>query len=115
MKQSLLILLAFILLIAAGCGGGTAGSQTDQAANANSQRPADGYYKGDGTVTKINNELGSVEIDHGEIAGLMPPMKMEFSVTDKAMLEGLSVGETVTFMIEYRQGAEKIASIEKSK
>ncbi len=40
-------------------------------------------YDGKGTVTKINLELVSVELDHEEIKGLMTKMTMEFYVKEK--------------------------------
>ena len=36
--------------------------------------PKNGDYPGKGKITKINNELGSVEMDHEVIVGVMPPM-----------------------------------------
>ena len=64
-------------------------------------------------MTKINNDLGSIEIDHENIPDLMPAMKMEFSVKDKAMLKPIAVGDTVTFTIDYREGTEIIIAIGK--
>jgi Cu(I)/Ag(I) efflux system protein CusF len=75
--------------------------------------PKDGSYGGTGTVTKINNEPGSVEIDHEEIKGLMPAMKMEFNVKDKALLKGLAVGDKIDFVIEYKNPQEIIVGIKK--
>jgi Cu(I)/Ag(I) efflux system protein CusF len=77
--------------------------------------PKDGNYNGKGTVTKINNELGSIELDHGEIPGVMPPMIMEFFVKDKAILEGLAVGDNVDFVLEYKHPAETVVSVTKIK
>lgn len=70
---------------------------------------------GRGKVTKINLEIGSVELDHEEIPGLMSAMIMEFSVTKKSELEVLKVGDTVDFVLEDNAGVEKIISINKSK
>ncbi len=64
-------------------------------------------------VTKINLELGSVELDHEEIKGLMPPMIMEFYVAEKKEIEVLKVGDKVEFVIESNRGQEKIISIKK--
>lgn len=77
--------------------------------------PKNGDYPGKGKITKITNEPGSVELDHKEIVGVMPPMLMEFYVTDKAMLKGLSVGDDVNFMLRYKDGQETISKIEKAK
>lgn len=72
-------------------------------------------FNGKGTVTKINLELVSVEIDHEEIKGLMPKMIMEFFVKEKAELEVLKIGDRVDFVLEDKAGQEKIISIKKAK
>lgn len=73
-----------------------------------------GDYNGKGVVTKIDLDLGSVEIDHEDIPGLMPPMRMEFYVSDKKMLDGLKLGETVDFVLRYKDGSETVVKITKS-
>ncbi len=73
----------------------------------------DGDYLGKGKVTKINNEIGSVEMDHDDIPGLMPAMRMEFYVADKAMLNGLAVGDSVDFIL-YKKGTETITKLTKT-
>lgn len=78
-------------------------------------QPKDGDYPGKGKVTKINNELGSVELDHEEIVGVMPRMIMEFYVSDKAMLKGLSVGDQVDFVLRHKGSSETIVKISKVK
>lgn len=75
----------------------------------------DGNYPGKGTVTKIDLNMGSVDLNHENIEGLMPAMQMGFYVTDKALLKGLTVGEKVDFVIEYKGGRETINSIQKAK
>ncbi len=75
----------------------------------------DGTYKGHGKVTRVSNDLGSIEIEHDDIPGLMPAMKMEFHVQDKAMLNGIFANDEVNFVIEYKQGQEKITSLTKVK
>ena len=80
-----------------------------------STQPKDGDYPGRGKVTKINMELGSVELDHEEIVGVMPPMIMEFYVKDKSLLNGLAVGDNVEFVLEYKHPSETIVGIKKKK
>ncbi|MGC2236570.1 MAG: copper-binding protein [Pyrinomonadaceae bacterium] len=80
-----------------------------------SSMPQNKNYDGKGVVTKINLELVSVELDHEEIKGLMPKMKMEFYATKKDELEKLKIGDTVDFVVEYKDGQEKIISIKKAK
>ncbi len=76
--------------------------------------PKDGNYDGKGTVTKINNDGGSIEINHEEMKDLMPAMQMEFFVKDKAILKGLAVGDKVDFVVEYKHPTEIIVSIKKA-
>lgn len=70
-------------------------------------------YPGKGKVTKINMEMGSVEMDHEEIVGVMPPMRMEFYVSDKKLLEGIKVGDAIDFTLRYKDGTETIVAIGK--
>lgn len=70
-------------------------------------------FNGRGVVTKINRELGSVELDHEKIEGAMPAMIMEFYVKEKSELEVLKVGDKVEFVLEENFGQEKIISIKK--
>ena len=73
----------------------------------------DGDYPGKGKVTKLSTM--SVELDHEDIPGLMPAMKMEFYVSDKALLTGIAVGDKVAFTILYKGGTETITKIGKTK
>ena len=45
-------------------------------------------------------KIGSVELNHKDIPGIMPAMIMEFYVKDKKMLKGLKVGDKVSFTLE---------------
>lgn len=71
------------------------------------------YYSSTGVVTKINMDLGSVELNHQDIPGLMPAMIMEFYVKDKQMLVPLKVGDKVSFTIEEKDHTEVISAIKK--
>ena len=52
----------------------------------------------DAEVRKVDMGRGRVTLKHGEIKSLdMPPMTMVFTVKDKAMLEGIKVGDKVRF------------------
>lgn len=93
----------------------TTGPLTAPSAAPTTKPPKDGDYPGKGKVTKINNDLGSVELDHEEITGLMPRMIMEFYVSDKAMLKGLAVGDQVDFVVRHKGGTETIVKISRAK
>jgi len=88
-------------------------AQSSGTPEAASKQPKDGNYPGEGKVTKINMDLGSVELDHKEIVGVMPPMIMEFYVKDKSILKGLAVGDQVNFVLEYKHPSETIVEIKK--
>ena len=64
-----------------------------------------------GIVTKINKTIGSVELNHKDIPGIMPAMIMEFYIKDKRMLTGLKVGDKVSFTLEAKN--EVIIAIKK--
>lgn len=57
---------------------------------------------GEGEVLDINRDDGAILIQHGEIPNMMGPMTMEFSVDNKSLLEGINVGDRVTFSVEAR-------------
>ncbi len=72
-------------------------------------------YPGRGKITKINMELGTGEMDHEEIVGVMAPMRMEFFVSDKKLLDGLDIGDQIDFTLRYKDGSEIIVGITQAK
>src|SRR5690349_10529259 len=70
-------------------------------------------YPGVGTVKAINPKAPSIEIDHGDIEGLMPAMQMEFEVSDASLLNGLQVNDRIDFTIEDRTGIMRVTAIKK--
>jgi len=93
--------------------------QTQTPVASPSQKAEPKTYHGQGVVTKIvlenpyDKTLSSVELDHGEIVGLMPPMRMEFYVKQKSLLKGLKVGDQVDFTLEMKDSAEIVSEIKK--
>ena len=75
--------------------------------------PRNGDYKGRGKVTRIEMKGGSIEIDHEDIPDLMPAKKTEIFVSDKALLNGLKLGDEVNFTLRYNNGQETILDISK--
>jgi Cu/Ag efflux protein CusF len=119
MLKILLVLSAFLFLQA--CGSPAANNSVSKAVNTpaptpvpTSITPKDGDYPAKGVVTQVNMEAGWVEIDHEDIKDLMPPMKMMFNVTDTSILKGISAGDKVDFILEYRHPTEVVKSIKKS-
>lgn len=111
-RQSLcFILLIFTVIFSfSACEKENARSNNSSKPSANS---AVKRFPGKGVVTKINPELGSVELDHEEIKGAMPAMIMEFYAADKNELKPLKTGDKVEFVLEEDRGQEKLASIKK--
>src|SRR5262245_1730688 len=70
-------------------------------------------YQGVGVVKSINPKEPAIEIDHGDIEGLMPAMQMEFPVTDAAMLNGIAVNDHIDFTIVNNAGEMKVTAIKK--
>lgn len=63
-----------------------------------------------GEVRKIDATNQKITLRHGPLANLgMPPMTMVFKVQDAAQLEGLKVGDKMSFVAE-QQGGQFVAS-----
>lgn len=118
--KTILVIFASLLILSCGQAdlktANTAVSQKSPSAApvATTSTPKDGNYDAKGRVTKINMDLGSVELDHEEIPGVMPKMIMEFYVKDKSQLTPLKVGDSVDFVLEYKHPTETIVSIKKA-
>jgi Cu/Ag efflux protein CusF len=72
-------------------------------------------YQGVGVVKHVytNPKAPAIEIDHGDIDGLMPAMQMEFPVTDPKILNGIAVNDRIDFTIEAAAGQMKVIAIKK--
>jgi Cu/Ag efflux protein CusF len=63
-----------------------------------------------GEVRKLDVAKQKITLRHGPLANLgMPPMTMVFSVPDAAQLDGLKVGDKVSFVAQ-QQGSQFVAS-----
>jgi protein SCO1/2 len=115
----LLMLTGLVLVFSIACGGGS-GNHANVNASTPSASPsgpeaavATRTYPGVGTVKAVNPKAPSIEIDHGDIEGLMPAMQMEFEVSDAALLNGLQVNDQIDFTIEDRTGIMRVTAIKK--
>src|ERR1044072_5909681 len=70
-------------------------------------------YHGIGVVKSLNPKAPAIEIDHGDIEGLMPAMQMEFPVTDASMLNGIAINDRIDFTIETNAGDMRVTAIKK--
>ena len=70
-------------------------------------------YHGEGVVKSVNPKAPAIEINHGDIEGLMPAMQMEFPVTDANLLNGIAVNDHIDFTIENTAGEMRVTAIKK--
>lgn len=70
-------------------------------------------YKAVGVVKALNAKERAIEIDHGDVEGLMPAMQMEFPVSDANLLNGLAVNDRIDFTIENATDGMKVVAIKK--
>lgn len=81
-------------------------------ASQHSAAPANGSAAAtsQGEVRKIYAANQKITLRHGPLANLgMPPMTMVFQVQDAAQLDGLKVGDNVSFVAQ-QQGSQFVAS-----
>ena len=103
------------LLISA-CGAPPTNKQTAQATPSGPAAAVQtNSYHGAGVVKALypNPKAPAIEIDHGDIDGLMPAMQMEFPVTDPNLLKGIAVNDHIDFTIEAAAGQMKVSAIKK--
>lgn len=68
----------------------------------------------DAEVRKVDPAQGKVTLKHGEITNLgMPPMTMVFRVADRAMLDGLKVGDKVRVEVDKVDGQYTVTRLAK--
>lgn len=105
------------LTLVAACGAVHESAQKPAATPAPVSGPAaavqSNQYKGEGVVKALNVKGSAIEIDHGDIEGLMPAMQMEFPVTDANLLNGLAVNDRIDFTVENATDGMKVVAIKK--
>lgn len=70
----------------------------------------------DGEVRKIDRDAGKITLKHGEIKHMdMPPMTMVFVVKDKTLLDQVTVGAKVRFMVTHENGQMTVTDIQPAK
>lgn len=107
-KSRIVIICAALIIIAACNKQPNAPAPTGPAAAV-----ASNNYHGVGVVKAIDAKAPAIEIDHGDIEGLMPAMQMEFPVTDASLLNGIAVNDRIDFTIEAAKGQMKVIAIKK--
>lgn len=107
-----------IVLLAAACSPPAAqdaaktGSDMNMAESA-APTPA-GPISGMGTVTAIDAAAGTIALDHEPIAAISwPAMSMQFTAEDPAELQGIAVGDRVSFELKSATVTSVITEISK--
>jgi Cu/Ag efflux protein CusF len=97
------------------CGGNETGQKQSTPTPASGPAAAvqSNHYKAAGVIKALNPKGPAIEIDHGDVEGLMPAMQMEFPVTDASLLNGLAVNDQIDFTIENATDGMKVVEIKK--
>ena len=108
-----------VLVFLISCGGGgdhstnNAATPSPSTASGPDAAVAARSYAAVGTVKALNPKAPSIEINHGDIEGLMPAMQMEFEVSDASLLNGLQVNDQIDFTVEDHTGIMRVTAIKK--
>ena len=115
-SKSWILVAACAALMVTACGRSAGPSQATPApASGPAAAVQTNSYNGTGTVKAVypNQKAPAIEIDHGDIEGLMPAMQMEFPVSDAKLLNGLAVNDRIDFTIENAPDGMKVTAIKK--
>jgi len=111
--KSRIVIICAALIVTGACNKQPANNQANAPAPTGpAAAVASTTYHGVGVVKNIDPK-GAIEIDHGDIEGLMPAMQMEFPVTDPKLLNGIVVNDRIDFTIEAAKGEMKVSAIKK--
>lgn len=111
-------LIVPVAMLAAACSPPAAQDAAKSDADMNmsqSAAPASaGPINGVGTVTAVDAAAGTVSLDHGPIAAISwPAMSMQFTVEDPADLQGIAVGDRVSFELKSATETSVVTEIAK--
>ena len=107
-----------IALLAAACSPPAAQDAAKSDADMNmaesAAHAAAGPIAGVGTVTAVDAATGTVSLDHEPIDAISwPAMSMQFTVEDPADLQGIAIGDRVSFELESTNETSVITEISK--
>lgn len=108
------IFLAALIVLSA-CGAPPTNKQSAPTPSGPAAAVQSNSYHGVGVVKHVftNPKAPAIEIDHGDIDGLMPAMQMEFPVTDPHLLDGIAVNDRIDFTVDATAGQMKVTAIRK--
>lgn len=73
-----------------------------------------GPITGMGTVTAVDAAAGTISLDHEPIAAISwPAMSMQFTAENPAILQGIAVGDQVSFEIKSATETTVITTVQK--
>jgi len=113
MLRSLIVPIA---LFAAACSPpATQEAKTDDMSMSEPAAPAAaGPITSTGTVTQIDAAAGTITINHGAIEAVSwPAMTMQFTAENPAILQGIAVGDTVSFELKSATETSLVTSVQK--
>lgn len=117
MKEALKWGAVGVTLVLAACGetGPPAGQQqADLGTETVARQTADDVFRGEGDVTAVSGQ--QVTISHGPVEALgWPAMTMGFKAAAPKLLQGINVGDPVSFQFRQEQGSAVLTSISKAK
>ena len=112
--KSRIVIISAALIVATACNKQPASNQTNATTpKGPAAAVASNSYQGVGVVKNIDPKAPAIEIDHGDIEGLMPAMQMEFPVTDASLLNGIAVNDRIDFTIDNSKNEMKVTAIKK--
>lgn len=110
-------LIASIVLLAAACSPPASQdpAKSDAGMSMEASAPAAaGPITNTGTVTEVDASAGTITINHGPIEAVSwPAMTMQFSAESPAILQGIAVGDSVSFELKSATETSVVTSIQK--
>lgn len=84
------------------------------ASETTSSPEAAGAIRATGTVTAIDASAGTITLDHEAIAAIgWPAMVMQFTAEDHAILQGVNVGDRVSFELKSATEPQVVTAVER--
>jgi len=110
-------LIATIALLAAACSPPATQEPAKTDAGMNMETPAPaaaGPITSTGTVTQVDAAAGTITINHGAIAAISwPAMTMQFTAENPAILQGIAIGDSVSFELKSATETSVVTSVQK--
>lgn len=90
-------------------------AKTDAGMNMETPAPAaTGPITSTGTVTQVDAAAGTITINHGAIEAISwPAMTMQFTAENPAVLQGIAVGDTVSFELKSATETSVVTAVQK--